>query len=486
MTNVTNNSSSSNSSTSNYPLSSDSNDEDSNIDLFQDIARSGFADMLWDQERNYLYKEAVEKVLDYDIEAFHDLIEESIRIADNPVEMISLNEYDGICLAKPVSIARIEQKSRISNKNEHIDFEESAGDTGVKITESIDVGVEQEICVKFADEKTQSEKDILVEHPLVKKLDYSKQKSKKNSFRYLFDDNDAFDDEFAKDYKYSVQSKDYDEFFKDFERQDNLIINYPNSYETNDQKKIEGHEGELEPNSTNFSTNNLEAAENITVKDDTKTDNNSFNDFVYTENTIANDKLRTDIDVSENLQNNSHTIAQNDETKINNNASAEQLFTDGTIKNKEMDIELNHMMMDVPMEVVEEMSYEDKLKLCSLIAQPMASRKLCKKIHKLIKKSWKNKSMFNGVKAVQKAIRKDNKGIVVFAGDVTPIDVISHLPIYCEDKSIPYVYVPLKQDISQAMGVYRPCLAVLIKRDDQYGELFDECVEAINNMEIIL
>lgn len=34
----------------------------------------------------------------------------------------------------------------------------------------------------------------------------------------------------------------------------------------------------------------------------------------------------------------------------------------------------------------EELSYEDKLKYCSVIAKPMASRKLAKKIYKLIKK----------------------------------------------------------------------------------------------------
>lgn len=34
----------------------------------------------------------------------------------------------------------------------------------------------------------------------------------------------------------------------------------------------------------------------------------------------------------------------------------------------------------------EEVSYEDKLKYCSVIAKPMASRKLAKKIYKLIKK----------------------------------------------------------------------------------------------------
>lgn len=40
----------------------------------------------------------------------------------------------------------------------------------------------------------------------------------------------------------------------------------------------------------------------------------------------------------------------------------------------------------------EELSYEDKLKYCSVIAKPMASRKLSKKIYKLIKKG---NSLFN-------------------------------------------------------------------------------------------
>ena len=34
--------------------------------------------------------------------------------------------------------------------------------------------------------------------------------------------------------------------------------------------------------------------------------------------------------------------------------------------------------------------------------------------------------------------------IVVLAGDVTPIDVYSHLPVMCEDRNVPYCYVPSK------------------------------------------
>ena len=40
-----------------------------------------------------------------------------------------------------------------------------------------------------------------------------------------------------------------------------------------------------------------------------------------------------------------------------------------------------------------------------------------------------------------KAIKKGSKGIVIFAADVTPSDVISHIPVLCEDSGIPYIFV---------------------------------------------
>ena len=67
------------------------------------------------------------------------------------------------------------------------------------------------------------------------------------------------------------------------------------------------------------------------------------------------------------------------------------------------------------------------------------------------------------------------KGIVVFAGDVTPIEIMCHLPAVCEEKEIPYIYVPFRTDISTAIGIRRPALMVLIKKHDDFAELYDEC-----------
>ena len=54
--------------------------------------------------------------------------------------------------------------------------------------------------------------------------------------------------------------------------------------------------------------------------------------------------------------------------------------------------------------------YEAKLQHCAVIAKPLASAKLCKKLLKLCKKATKKKQVKRGVKEVVKAVRKNQKG----------------------------------------------------------------------------
>ncbi|XP_013185029.1 H/ACA ribonucleoprotein complex subunit 2-like protein [Amyelois transitella] len=123
----------------------------------------------------------------------------------------------------------------------------------------------------------------------------------------------------------------------------------------------------------------------------------------------------------------------------------------------------------------EPQSYDDKVDHCSVIAQPMAPKKLSKKIYKLIKKSSSHKNYIrNGLKIVQKQLRLGEKGIVVFAGDISPIEIMCHLPAVCEEKDVPYCYTPSRKDIGAAMGTMRGCIMVLVKEHDDYKDLYDE------------
>jgi H/ACA ribonucleoprotein complex subunit 2 len=114
----------------------------------------------------------------------------------------------------------------------------------------------------------------------------------------------------------------------------------------------------------------------------------------------------------------------------------------------------------------------------SVIANPLASKKLTKSLLKVIQKASAAKLVRRGVKEVVKALKKDEKGLCIIAGDISPIDVICHIPIYCEEKQVPYIYVPSKEELGAASQTKRPTSIVMIKAgsDAELKTMIDECV----------
>ncbi|WEW56801.1 snoRNA-binding protein [Emydomyces testavorans] len=125
--------------------------------------------------------------------------------------------------------------------------------------------------------------------------------------------------------------------------------------------------------------------------------------------------------------------------------------------------------------VVEEQSKNEKRPIGSLVpfANPLADDKVAKKVLKSVKKAAVNKSLKRGVKEVVKAVRKSPMaaanvattspiGIVVLAADISPMDVISHIPVLCEDHGIPYVYVTSRAELGSAGATKRPTSVVMV------------------------
>ncbi|XP_047463617.1 H/ACA ribonucleoprotein complex subunit 2-like protein [Mugil cephalus] len=129
-----------------------------------------------------------------------------------------------------------------------------------------------------------------------------------------------------------------------------------------------------------------------------------------------------------------------------------------------------------------EKSYEELIANLNQVAQPLASRKLSKKLYKCVKKAAKVKNIRRGVKEVQKFINKGEKGIVVLAGDTLPIDVYCHLPVMCEDRNLPYAYIPSKVDLGSSAGSKRPTCVILIKPHQDYQDAYDECMDEVSNL----
>merc|ERR1712216_525134 len=121
--------------------------------------------------------------------------------------------------------------------------------------------------------------------------------------------------------------------------------------------------------------------------------------------------------------------------------------------------------------------------------EPIAEAKLSKKLFKCIKKATKTKQVLRGVKEVVKAVRKGTKGLAVIAGNISPMDVISHLPILCEDKDVPYVYVRAKEELGAAGLTKRPTSCMLIapsvKGFEEEPEGYSELLKKVKKMQIV-
>eukprot|EP00924_Labyrinthula_sp_SR-Ha-C_P016078 snap_masked-scaffold_4-processed-gene-18.19-mRNA-1 protein AED:0.07 eAED:0.07 QI:0/-1/0/1/-1/1/1/0/147 len=102
----------------------------------------------------------------------------------------------------------------------------------------------------------------------------------------------------------------------------------------------------------------------------------------------------------------------------------------------------------------------------STIAQPLLSEKNLKKSLKLVKKACKDKLVKRGVKEVNKGLRKlkdpSKQCICLIAGDISPIDVVAHLPAYCESLNVGYAFVPSKDELGAACKSKRPTSCLLV------------------------
>ncbi|KAK4174913.1 putative H/ACA ribonucleoprotein complex subunit 2 [Triangularia setosa] len=107
-------------------------------------------------------------------------------------------------------------------------------------------------------------------------------------------------------------------------------------------------------------------------------------------------------------------------------------------------------------------------------AFPLADDKTHKKVYKLIKKGAKVKSIHRGVKECEKAIKKtpaktpatapgDAPGLVIIAGDISPMDVIMHFPLLCEEHNVPYLFIKSRADLGVAACTKRATSVVMLK-----------------------
>lgn len=84
-----------------------------------------------------------------------------------------------------------------------------------------------------------------------------------------------------------------------------------------------------------------------------------------------------------------------------------------------------------------------------------------------------------GTNEVTKAVERGQAAFVVMAQDVQPEEVLAHIPLLCEEKGIPYAYVPSKLELGTAAGLEVGTASVAVVNPGKGKTLVEELAEQI-------
>ena len=82
-------------------------------------------------------------------------------------------------------------------------------------------------------------------------------------------------------------------------------------------------------------------------------------------------------------------------------------------------------------------------------------------------------------KAVERVVAK----FVAIAEDVDPPEIIFHLPVMCDEKKIPYIFVASKNKLGSALGIDVPSASAAIIEAGEAQRLIDDLVKKLKDLQ---
>lgn len=99
-------------------------------------------------------------------------------------------------------------------------------------------------------------------------------------------------------------------------------------------------------------------------------------------------------------------------------------------------------------------------------AFPLADSDVTQRILDIVQQASHLRQLKKGANEATKTLNRGISEFIVMAADASPIEIVLSLPLLCEDKNVPYVFVPSKIALGRACGVTRPVIAASVTSND--------------------
>ncbi len=107
---------------------------------------------------------------------------------------------------------------------------------------------------------------------------------------------------------------------------------------------------------------------------------------------------------------------------------------------------------------------------------------LAEKVYEAVAKARETGKVKKGTNETTKACERGIAKLVIIAEDVDPPEIVAHLPILCDEKKIPYVYVPSKKKLGEAAGIEVQAASAAIVDPGAADALVKEIVDKVKEL----
>ncbi|MHA1860585.1 MAG: 50S ribosomal protein L7Ae [Candidatus Asgardarchaeia archaeon] len=101
---------------------------------------------------------------------------------------------------------------------------------------------------------------------------------------------------------------------------------------------------------------------------------------------------------------------------------------------------------------------------------------LASKVYELVQMASSTGRVRKGTNEVTKSVERGQAKLVVIAEDVDPEEIVMHLPDLCEEKGVPYVYVPEKRELGKNAGLEVGSATVAVEDPGNGSDLLNDVV----------
>ncbi|KAI0929191.1 RNA binding protein snu13 [Taiwanofungus camphoratus] len=99
-------------------------------------------------------------------------------------------------------------------------------------------------------------------------------------------------------------------------------------------------------------------------------------------------------------------------------------------------------------------------------AWPLAGSQLNDQLLDLVERASQFKQLKKGANEATKTLNRGIAEIIILTADTEPLEILLHLPLLCEEKNVPYVFVASKAALGRACGVSRPVIAASVTTNE--------------------